>query len=518
MVEREFAQIAWDVEGRDGGRSADRLIAIWESGDLSSALADARLPADSAAAAALEELRHGGLYQRMDEVARQRLAAVMAKTLALLGRHASPEKAVERVLPVYRAVCRRSAYLALLNENPDALERLVELVERSAWLARQIAEQPLLLDELLDTRAFGVPPTRGELMGLFHRCIAAVQTDETEALLDAIRVFQRTAIFRVAIADRLGALPLMQVSDRLTDIAEIVLDFALQTAWRELAAKYGTPTCGSPSVEAGFAVIGYGKLGGLELGYGSDLDLVFLHNSHGSRQETTGRPPLDNERFFARLVQRLIHYLTIQTTSGRLYEVDTRLRPSGRAGLLVTGLEGFYRYQTTDAWVWEHQALLRSRAVAGAAAVCERFEQLRREILVGHVDRTKLKPEISKMRGRMRAELSLAKKGGFDVKQDPGGIADIEFLVDYWVLSRSNEFPELVQFPDNVRQLEALERAGLVPTERCSRLKDAYLALRGRTHELALDEAGRVVGDDELTDVREFVLSVWNDVFAESSA
>jgi glutamate-ammonia-ligase adenylyltransferase len=183
--------------------------------------------------------------------------------------------------------------------------------------------------------------------------------------------------------------------------------------------------------------------------------------------------------------------------------------------LLVTSLEGFLHYQTTEAWVWEHQALLRSRALAGSSAVCEGFERIRREVLVAHVDRTKLKSEVAKMRRRMRAELTLAKPGFFDLKQDLGGIADIEFLVDYWVLAHSGEHPELVEFPDNIRQLEALERVGLVAAERCAALKAAYLALRQRVHELALDEAGRVVGDGEFVAVRELVSGVWREVFAD---
>ena len=176
-------------------------------------------------------------------------------------------------------------------------------------------------------------------------------------------------------------------------------------------------------------MIGYGKLGGLELGYGSDLDLVFLHDSRGAQQETDGKPPLDNERFFSRLVQRLIHFLSIQTSSGRLYDVDTRLRPSGRAGLLVTSLDGFYRYQTQDAWVWEHQALLRSRALAGSRSVCDEFERIRRDVLVAHVDRAKLKVDVAQD-APPDAHRALAREDAarFDLKQDPAGIADIEFL------------------------------------------------------------------------------------------
>ncbi len=513
-VEAEFEQVAWEAEGASG-RTVDAVATAWESGDVAAMLLETPLAGDEATVALLTELRHGGLYQRMDEVGRQRLGAVMRRTVELIGTQQAPARCLERVLPVFRAICRRSAYLALLNENPAALEQLLRLVVDSAWLARQLAEQPMLLDELLDERLFDTPPTRSELAALLERCTHDVGPDDMEAALEAIRVFQRTAMFRIAIADWLGSLPIMKVSDRLTDTAELVLEYSLRMARAELVAKFGTPLCGPPPREAGFAIIGYGKLGGLELGYGSDLDLVFLHDSSGDQQETDGSPPLDNERFFARLVQRLIHFLTIQTSSGRLYEVDTRLRPSGRAGLLVTSVEGFRRYQLAEAWVWEHQALLRSRALAGARPVCEAFERARREVLVAHVDRTKLKAEVVKMRRRMRNELSAAKDGEFDLKQDAGGIADIEFLIDYWVLANSHEVPELVEFPDNVRQLEALERAGLVPAECCRRIKDAYLALRQRAHELALDERGRVVPASELGAVRSFVSDLWNEVFAD---
>jgi glutamate-ammonia-ligase adenylyltransferase len=512
VVEAEFERIAWDAAGGSRGE-VDPLLAAWQTGDVGALLGATPVAGDEHAFALIEDLRHGALYQRMDEVSRQRLSAAVARTLHALQGRAAPGKCLERVLPVFRAVARRSAYLALLNENPAALERLLELVAESSWLARQIAEQPLLLDELLDARVFDAPPTREELAALLARLTQGIAEGDVEAMLDAIRVFQRTAIFRIAVADRLGSLPLMKVSDRLTDTAELVVDYALRAAWRELAAKHGTPRCGPPPRDAGFAVIGYGKLAGLELGYGSDLDLVFLHDSSGAQQETDGEPPLENERFFARLVQRLIHFLTIQTSSGRLYEVDTRLRPSGRSGLLVTSLEGFEHYQVQEAWVWEHQALLRSRALAGSPEVCRAFEAIRRDVLVAHVARAKLKGEVAKMRHRMRTELSLSKPGSFDLKQDRGGIADIEFLVDYWVLAHSGEYPELVEFPDNIRQLEGLARLGLVPEERCLRLKDAYLELRRRVHELALDDGGRVVPEHEFTAVRELVGQVWDDVF-----
>jgi len=514
IVETEFQRVAWEAEG-SGRKEIDPFVAAWLTGDAAAMLAGTPLEGDEHAFDLLKDLRHGALYQRMEEVGRQRLAAALGRTLYALAESPVARKCFERVLPVFRAIGRRSAYLALLNENPTALDRLLKLVGDSSWLARQIAEQPLLLDELLDSRVFDTPPSREELEELLARATEGTADSDVEAMLDAIRVFQRTAIFRIAVADRFGSLPLMKVSDRLTDTAELVLDYSLRAARRELVAKHGTPRCGPPPREAGFAVIGYGKLAGLELGYGSDLDLVFLHDSSGAQQETDGVPPVDNERFFARLVQRLIHFLSVQTSSGRLYEVDTRLRPSGRSGLLVTSLEGFRHYQTQEAWVWEHQALLRSRALAGSPEVCRAFEAIRQEVLVAHVKRDKLKSEVAKMRRRMREELSLAKGGGFDIKQDPGGIADIEFLVDYWVLAHSAEYPELVEFPDNIRQLEALARVGLVPEALCLRLKEAYLTLRQRVHELALDEGGRVVPEPEFGPVRDFVRGVWHEVFAD---
>ncbi len=521
-VEAEFERIAWDPEaggGRCDGDAARRLA--FEARNFDELLAGTRLEGDAAVREHLAQLRDGGLYQRMDETSRQRLAAVVTRTVPLLAGYADPGATLARVLTVFQAVGRRSAYLSLLQQNPAALERLLSLASHSALLARQIAEHPLLLDELLDARIFETPPSRAELEAMLQRQLTHVAAGDTEAMLEAMRQFQRTAVFRVAIADRLGHLPLMKVSDRLTDIAELVLALALETAWREMVEKHGKPLFGEPPDlhEAGFAVVGYGKLGGLELGYGSDLDLVFLHDCMGSFQETDGPRPLDDTRFFSRLVQRLIHFLTIQTSSGRLYEVDTRLRPSGRAGLMVSSLDNFARYQRHEAWVWEHQALLRSRSVAGSTLVRETFERERSEILVHHVARDRLKAEIAKMRGRMRAELSLGGADLFDLKQDAGGLADVEFLVDYWVLANAPAHPELVEFPDNMRQLDALERTGVVEADRCRRLQHAYLSLRSRIHELALDERGRTLPLTELGDlgpIRAEVAGIWHEVFAHA--
>ncbi len=522
FVAAQFAKIALDEQEPSGAAtagvgSAPNWLSAWESCDFDGFFAYLELPEAEAIATTLSELRQGPLYRRMDETSRQRFSAVLSRIVVLLREHVRPADTLRRVLPVLQAVGRRSAYLALLNENPMALQQLLALARQSEFLIRQVTSYPLLLDELLDARIFETPPTREELESALTRNLETVEETDVESLLEVVRQFQRTAVFRIAVADRFGHTPLMKVSDRLTDTAEIVLEFALETAWAELVDKYGRPMCGEPTnmTEAGFAIVGYGKLGGLELGYGSDLDLVFVHGSHGIHQETNGEPPLDNARFFVRLAQRLIHFLSMQTNSGRLYEVDTRLRPSGQSGFMVTSMEAFKRYQRKDAWVWEHQALLRSRSVAGSEQLRHTFEEDRRAVLTGHVNRADLKTEVLRMRERMRTELSRSKAGQFDLKQDRGGLADIEFLVDYWVLSRASEIPELVEFPDNVRQIEALKLTGLVSAERCQQLTTIYLMLRERSHELALNDADRVVDAAEFGAESLWIGSLWDEVFAE---
>ena len=266
---------------------------------------------------------------------------------------------------------------------------------------------------------------------------------DEELRVDALRQFRRAATFRVAMQDLTGRLPLMQVSDRLTDVAELILEQALALAWRHTAAQYGEPRCedaeGARTARVGIA--GYGKLGGMELGYASDLDLVFLHDSAGERQQTAGPKVVDNEVFFLRLAQRLVHLLTVHTAAGRLYEVDVRLRPSGKGGLAFTQIGVFENYQRREAWTWEHQALLHSRWIAGDAALGAAFAGIRKSVLIEAVKRETLREEIVAMRERMRGEHARPRDDLFDLKQDRGGIADIEFLAQYWVLRHVARVP-----------------------------------------------------------------------------
>jgi glutamate-ammonia-ligase adenylyltransferase len=421
---------------------------------------------------------------------------------------------IDRVLRVLDAIGARSSYLALLKEQPPALDRLIDVCAISGFLARQIADFPLLLDELIDAKAFDELPSRPR----FTRELAArterLPANDPEREVEALRVFQKVATFSVALADLTQRLPLMRVSDRLTDIAELIVQCCMDLAWTQMTGAHGVPRCGDSEATAQtvkVAVAGYGKLGGLELGYGSDLDLVFLHDSAGEYQQTTRG--VDNGVFFLRLGQRIVHLLTMHSAAGRLYEVDMRLRPNGKGGFLMTGIDAFEAYQRQNAWTWEHQALLRARAVAGDAILCQRFEAARRRVLCTATHRDTLRSDVKEMRERMRRELSRARAGQFDIKQDAGGIADIEFLVQYWVLEGAPAHPQLVTYSDNVRQLDALSAAGLLEPETARWLKETYIGYRTLLHHLSLEGGERVVEAPEHAQRRARVEEIWRETF-----
>jgi [glutamine synthetase] adenylyltransferase / [glutamine synthetase]-adenylyl-L-tyrosine phosphorylase len=468
---------------------------------------------DETGASLLIELRSGSYYRRLDEEGRRRLHALLPRLLAAAARVPDPVPTFGRVLGVVEAIGARTAYLALLNENPLALTRLVDICALGRFLAGQVAAFPLLLDELIDQRLFDEAPSRAEFaLELGLRAREAPGDGEQGA--EALRHFQRAAVFRIALFDLTGRLPLMQVSDRLTDVAELILERAMAYAWREMTARYGEPIAGTREAprSCGVAAVGYGKLGGYELGYGSDLDLVFLHDSAGELQETRGPKVIDNAVFFLRLGQKIVHLLTALTAAGRLYEVDMRLRPSGKGGLLVTHIDAFVDYQRTEAWTWEHQALLHSRAVAGSPEIRAQFERARVELLCGHVRRATLREDVRHMRERMRRELSRAKDGEFDLKQDPGGVADIEFLAQYWVLRWAGDYPPLVTYSDTIRQLESVGSAGLVDHRMIDELVDAYRCYRSLTHRLSLEEGRAVVPAAAHAVARARTTAVWDAV------
>ena len=503
----------------DAKHRHDDIGAVWLDADdtkIEEELANGGFPhAEIAAVAAiLEAFRQAANYRRLDEAGHRRLQVILARLLKSAAGHAAPAIVVQRVMRVLEAIGSRASYLALLKEQPAALDRLIEVCAISGFLSRQIADFPLLLDELIDAKAFDELPTRAGFTLELAARTERLSPDDPERQVEALRQFQKVAVFNVALADLTGRLPLMRVSDRLTDIAELIVACCMDLAWQQMTQIYGTPYCGEdpgslrPVV---VAVAGYGKLGGLELGYASDLDLVFLHDSAGSIQLTDGDKPLDNGIFFLRLGQRIVHLLTMHSAAGRLYEVDMRLRPNGKGGFLMTGIDAFERYQLSEAWTWEHQALLRARAVAGDAKLREAFEAVRRRTLSLAVRRETLRNDVLEMRLRMRKELSRSGPNEFDIKQDAGGIGDIEFLVQYWVLAGAQAHPELLTFTDNIRQLEGLAAVGMINEETALWLKETYINYRTVLHHLSLEGDGeRIVAAAPYQETRNRLRSIWH--------
>ena len=464
--------------------------------------------------ARLQGFRESANCRHLSARGRGRLDHLMPLLIGALAQSGQPDASLARALDLLEKIVRRTPYLALLAENPMALSQLVRLCAASPWIAALLTRHPLLLDELLDPRSLYAPLDRVALEAELAADLARLGAEDLEQQMEVLRHFQQANVLRVAAADVVGAYPLMVVSDHLTEIAEVSVNAALRLAREHLVARHGTPRCriDGEIMEPGFAVIGYGKLGGIELGYGSDLDLVFLHDDVAQGQCTAGDNSIDNNVFFARLGQRIIHIMTAHTPAGILYEVDARLRPSGAAGMLVSSMGAFDTYQQNEAWTWEHQALVRARRVAGDAALGERFAALRNRVLTRLRDPAALQREVREMREKMRNNLSGAKPGMFDLKQDPGGIADIEFIVQYGVLRWAHDHPTLLQWTDNVRLLQTLSDEGLLGFEEARLLADAYRAYRAEVHRLALQERESVVEGEDFADWRQGVTRIWRDL------
>jgi [glutamine synthetase] adenylyltransferase / [glutamine synthetase]-adenylyl-L-tyrosine phosphorylase len=503
-----------DKEGTATAELLRELAAVWQhgiAGDPAAAILKKAGFANSGHALRLiTDLRSDGALRPMTAIGRERLARIMPLLLQAATRADHPEQVLLRLFGLIKSICRRTAYLSLLCEYPATLDHLVRLFEASPWIAALLSRHPVLLDELLDPRTLYSPPGRPELAGELRALMAGIPPDDFEHQIEALRIFKQTNVLRVAASDITSVLPLMRVSDHLSDIAEVVLDEVVTLSWDHLVAKHGAPACllNDQQCRRGFAVIAYGKLGGLELGYQSDLDLVFLHAA--APGQTQGSPrPIDNAQLFARLGQRVLHILTAHTPAGILYETDMRLRPSGDSGLLVSHIEGFRQYQRDEAWTWEHQALIRARAISGDAQLCSRFRQIRREILTRPRDAVRLRRDVAAMRQKLRAAQKAGEDEAFAIKEDPGGIMDIEFLVQYLILRHAHRHPDITRWTDNVRQLQDLSRHGIIDQQTAFGLRRAYLILRATSHRLNLRGLPARVEKDHLQGLRNFVQRCW---------
>ena len=506
QVARQFGKMVFR-EQVDASSAAPRrrFSELWNSAmtraDLAEALHAEGFAGAEVIAAALEEFRN--VAAQADRISGQRLRQFIPNLLLLLKEMDEPTLALQRMLTVAERVLRRSAYLALLNENTAAMGKLVELCARSAYVAREIARFPVLLDELLDPGIYTGRITREGLQADLAAQLKGVDPDDSEAQMELLAKFQRATQFRIALADFNGNLPIMRVSDCLTYLAEVVLDHALHVAWRDLTAVHGAPGA------ARLGIVAYGKLGGLELSYGSDLDLVFLHDSPGVGHLTDGGKPIDHTVFYTRLAKRLVHFLTTQTGSGMLYEIDTRLRPDGNSGVLVSSVDAFERYQEDNAWTWEHQALLRARPVVGSDSIARAFERIRYATLTAGLHHDTLRSDVISMRIRMRQKLDRSDAQIFDLKQGKGGIGDIEFLVQYLVLANAATHPSVIHYSDNIRQLDALAATGCLDATTASQLQTTYRDYRLHVHRLLLDDQVAEVGQSEFEPERRFVSEIW---------
>jgi glutamate-ammonia-ligase adenylyltransferase len=492
-VSRHFGAVFADPNERN-----HRLDEVWAGADgHGEELAKLGYRDTAALCARLAAIRDGGRYQQMSEQAKDRFDALVPRAIQAAAATAAPDATLSRMLDLLEAIGRRSAYLALLLQYPQALDQVAKIAGASSWAAAYLLKHPILLDELLDPRLLQMAPDWPGFRQQLAEQTDALEPD-TEQQMDALREAHHAQVFRLVSQDVAGLLRLETLSDHLSELADILVDRAIALAWRKLLTKHReTPA---------FAVIGYGKLGGKELGYASDLDLVYLYDD----------PAPDAGQVYAKLGTRLNTWLSSRTSAGILFETDLRLRPNGDAGLVVSSLEAFRKYQLESAWVWEHQALTRARFVAGDRAIGDAFEAIRREILCQRRDIAKLRAEVLAMRRKMRD--SLGSKGAadvFDVKHDAGGLVDVEFIVQYLILAHACEHPALTGNLGNIALLRIAAAAGLIPADLAEQVRDAYREYRRIQHQRRLNDLDSRVEAAQVAPLAAPVRALWQHVFDE---
>jgi len=444
---------------------------------------------------------------------RELLAKLMPSLLHIVAKEQVNALVVSRVFGVFRQIVSRTAYLELLFENPRALQQLVKLCGRSGWLAEHLARYPMLLDELIDPEQLYQVATVADYHDRLRLQLMRVPEDDLELLMETLRQYKQAQQLRIAAADITGILPLMKVSDHLTWLAEALMSKVVELAWQQMVEKYGYPAGIHAGDAKAFAVIAYGKLGGLELGYGSDLDLVFVHQCD-SLASTSGDRAIDSRQFYLKLVQRILHLCTTRTASGVLYDIDTRLRPSGNAGLLTVHVETYGDYLRQDAWTWEHQALARTRLIYGDPIIAQRFEQIRAEILGQARDHDTLRQQVVEMRQKLREHHGVNSQ---EVKHKSGGVVDLEFISQFLVLAYGQQYPALYAFSDNIRILDAAVACGLMSANEAHDLQHAYQQLRGVSHRETLQPADGSSQPD-ISAAEQAVQASWQKVMLEAVA
>ncbi|MCL1125823.1 bifunctional [glutamate--ammonia ligase]-adenylyl-L-tyrosine phosphorylase/[glutamate--ammonia-ligase] adenylyltransferase [Shewanella surugensis] len=461
----------------------------------------------------LQEWRQAIANRTIGSRGRETLDKLMPRLFVEFFIQTIPSTALEAVSKVLNQILTRTTYLELLYENPGARQQLVRLCCASPWIAEQLANFPMLLDELIDPTQLYHITSLSDYASELRQYLLRVPEDDLEQQMEALRQFKLTQQLKVAAADVTGILPVMVVSDHLTLLAEAITEQVVIQAWAEIKARHGVP----PNLahnEMGFAIVGYGKAGGVELGYGSDLDLVFLHNSQGQAQ-TNGGKPIDVGRFYLKLAQRILHLFSTRTLSGELYEVDMRLRPSGASGLLVSEIESFGQYQKEEAHTWEHQALVRARCLFGDNELSSRFSELRSDVVRLKREPVQLATDVKVMRKKMCDHLLKVTPQYFDLKQSCGGMVDIEFIAQYLVLAHAHEYKELASWSDNIRIFSALADLDLICVNQADYLTQAYCYLRDENHRLTLQRLPSILPYERVEPSVHNVRAIYHEMLGE---
>ncbi|HET6756993.1 MAG TPA: bifunctional [glutamate--ammonia ligase]-adenylyl-L-tyrosine phosphorylase/[glutamate--ammonia-ligase] adenylyltransferase, partial [Burkholderiales bacterium] len=477
------------------GDAADALLPLWsgklEEREAHAVLSEMGYAYPEETLRRLREVRRGRRYTEMPERSRARVDHLLPRLIRIAAEFDNPDSALERLLKLIEAVSRREAYLAFLIEYPHAAQTVARLLAASPWVAEYLTAHPILLDELIDPRMLHAEFDLREISNELREQLDAVS--DSEGQIDVLRHFKQVQVLHLVAQDLAGLLPLTRLSDHLSALADLLLEHTLRLCWQR----------GQNGDHPRFGIIGYGKLGGKELGYASDLDIIFLYDDENA----------DAPQLYARLARRINSWLTSLTPAGVLYETDLRLRPSGASGLLVSSIAAFEEYQVQQAWVWEHQALTRARFVTGEVGVGEAFSKIRDQVLRQARDPAPLRQEIVVMRKKM-LDSHPNPSGLFDLKHDRGGIIDVEFIVQYLVLGFAHRHPELTGNIGNLALLKLCAELKLIPAKLADAAHAAYAQYRQQQHKLRLQGARYArVPREAYVEKIEAVLALWEKVF-----
>ncbi|HRP64877.1 MAG TPA: bifunctional [glutamate--ammonia ligase]-adenylyl-L-tyrosine phosphorylase/[glutamate--ammonia-ligase] adenylyltransferase [Thauera sp.] len=448
------------------------------------------------AAERLASIHASPRYRQMPNNIKSRFDALIPRVIEAAATAPDADDTLARCLDLMEAIGGRGAYLALLQQYPQALRRVADLMSASRWGAQFLTRHPILLDEMLDARNLDTSPDWKAFRASLGAELEALEPD-MERQMDVMREQHHAQVFRLLTQDLAGLLTVEKLADHLSELADIMLDLTVPLCWRRIKIRHRE--------DPRFAVISYGKLGGKELGYASDLDIVFLFDDDAP----------EAAEVYTRLAQRTNTWLSSQTAAGQLFDTDLRLRPNGESGLIVTSLEAFRKYQLESAWVWEHQALTRARFSAGDRALGAAFERIRCEVLCLPRELERLRADVLAMRRKMRDAHGSKSGELFDLKHDSGGLIDVEFLIQYLVLGHSHDHIALTGNLGNIALLRIAGELGLIPAELAAACADSYRELRRLQHRQRLNDRLSRVDPAEVEAARKPVQALWQKVFGE---